>query len=135
MGQLTRTAVLDSDGLHAWAADPLPQRIAAVIEAALRNGGLQVLSPTVTLVEAHSDTPARDVPIDRLVKRGYVRLVDGPDQPTARAAATRRQRHTRASAVDALVAHLASQHPGSVIYTSDRDDLERLLDNPMIIDT
>lgn len=123
---MTTVFVLDTRGVEAAADPAVSARFRAAIAAARRRGTIRLIAPSAVLIEAFPGHPSTDVAIDRMVGRGECDVVERLPVAAARRAASRRQRHPAASAIDALVAETAAERPGSFILTSDHRDLEAI---------
>lgn len=117
------TLVLDSGGLSALAG----QR--ARLQELRRRGLWPAQVPAVALTEALTGDHRRDFHTNHLLRTCQVREVD---ETHAREAARLRTATGRAgtiSAVDAVVAALASTQPDAVVFTSDPRDLRALAEH------
>lgn len=115
------TLILDSGGVSALAG----QR--ARLAELRRRGQWPPQVPTAVLTEALSGDHRRDFHVNQLLQMCQVRDVT---ETLAREAARMRTRTGRAatiSAVDAIVAALATSYPEPVVLTSDPDDLRVLV--------
>jgi hypothetical protein len=122
------TIVFDSDALTAFAKN---QTLRATV-ALLVDRGWDVLVPAIILAEATSGKPQTDATTNRTLLRFGTVVTDAA---TARYAALLRSRAIRnraarpPSGVDAIVAaHAALARRPTVVFTSDVDDLSRLLE-------
>lgn len=116
------TLILDSGGVSALAG----QR--ARLAELRRRGEWPPQVPTVVLTEALTGDHRRDHHRNRLLAMCQLRPVT---EDLARAGARLRGRLPRPGAIaatDAVVAALATTYPGSVVLTSDPDDIAALLD-------
>lgn len=118
--------ILDSGAIIGWSrGDP---RIRAQVREALARG-TAVRVPVVVLTETLRGGP-RDAPVNRVLK--LVGIVS-TDPAVGRVAGHLLGRTGGRNCADALVAAEALQVPGSVVLTSDPDDLGTLLvDHPEI---
>ena len=115
--------VLDAGGLSALAE----QR--ARLHELRRRALWPAQVPAVVLAEALTGDHRRDFHVNRLLRACQVRDVD---ESQAREAARLRTATGRAgsiSAVDAVVAACATSVPGSVVLTTDPDDLRALAEH------
>jgi len=111
------TLILDSGGVSA-----LTGNRARLAE--LRNRDLwppQV--PAVVLAEALTGDARRDFHANHLLRTCQVRDIDEPMSREAARLRTATGRASKISAVDAVVAAVASQHPGPLVLTTDPRDL------------
>jgi predicted nucleic acid-binding protein len=122
------TIILDSGGVSALAG------ARARIAELRRRGQWPPQLPTAVLVETLTGDHRKDFHVNQLIQLCQVREVT---DSLARAAAGMRTRTGRASsisAVDAIVAALATRYPDSVVLTSDPDDIKILVaDGPVSV--
>lgn len=114
------SVVLDSGGVSALASE----REQAL--QALRYSAAAPMVPAAVLTEVLTGDHRRDHTVNRYLRLCVVRDID---EPLAREAARLRTATGRAgsiSAVDAIVAAVAAEEAGSVVLTSDPDDLRAL---------
>jgi predicted nucleic acid-binding protein len=119
--------VLDSGGLTALVGGSPRARewLRWVLD---HDGSISV--PTPVLVESTTGDAARDAEVNRIlgVLERAARVLDAPDEATARRAGRLRYRAKSDDGIDALVAAVAvGDGSPAVILTSDPDDLARLL--------
>jgi predicted nucleic acid-binding protein len=112
--------ILDAGAVIAWSRGD--QRARALLREALaRNMELRV--PVVVLAETLRGGP-RDAPVNRVLKATGIAPTEAT---TGRIAGRLLGRTGRRNAPDALVAAETLRTPGSVVLTSDPDDLGELL--------
>jgi predicted nucleic acid-binding protein len=115
-----RRLILDAGAVIAWSRGD--QRARALLREALaRNMELRV--PVVVLAETLRGGP-RDAPVNRVLKATGIAPTEAT---TGRIAGRLLGRTGRRNAPDALVAAETLRTPGSVVLTSDPDDLGELL--------
>ena len=115
--------VLDAGGVSALAGDR------ARLTALRQQGLWPPRVPTVVLVESLTGDGRRDFPANRLLRSCRVVEVDEVQARAAARLQTLTRRAGSISAVDALVAALASARPGSVVLTSDPGDIGALAEH------
>ncbi len=126
-GSLPR-CVLDSGGLTALVGGS--QRARAWLRWVVEHEGV-VRVPTPVLVESTTGDGARDAEVNRIlgVLERAGRVLESPDETTARRAGRLRYLARTDDGIDALVAAAAvGDGSPAVLLTSDPDDLARLLD-------
>ena len=116
------TLILDTGGVSALAA-----RRARLAELR-RRGQWPPQVPTVVLVEVLTGDHRRDFHHNHLLSLCQLRPVTEDLARTAAQLRGRTRRPGNISATDAVVASLATDHPGAVVLTSDPRDLRALLE-------
>jgi hypothetical protein len=121
--------VLDSGGLTALVGGS--QRAREWLRWVIEHDGV-ICAPTPILVESTTGDGARDAEVNRIlgVLDRVARVLQAPDEATARRAGQLRYLAKTDDGIAALVAAAAvGDGSPAVVLTSDRDDLERLLQN------
>jgi hypothetical protein len=119
--------VLDSGGLTALVGGS--QRAREWLRWVIEHDGA-ICVPTPVLVESTTGDGARDAEVNRVlgVLQCAARVLQSPDEPTARRAGRLRFLARSDDGIDALVAAAAvGDGSPAVVLTSDPNDLERLL--------
>lgn len=114
------TLILDSGGVSALAGQR--GRLAEL----RRRGEWPPQVPAVVLTESLTGDHRRDLHAIQLIRMCQVRDVGEPLAHEAASMRTRTGRAATISAVDAIVAALATAYPAPVVLTSDPDDLRAL---------
>ncbi|UGT58961.1 DNA-binding protein [Nocardia asteroides] len=127
---IPQTFVLDSEAL-ALAVRGDRAMLARLANA--RDGHVDVITSPMTLIEAHDPrTPAARW--NWVVSRMRVATIGKDEARAARELLTAAGLHGHKYAIDAVLAVVAMQQPGFVtVFTSDVDDLERLLPPTVLV--
>jgi rRNA-processing protein FCF1 len=113
--------VLDSGAVSALANGEEAIRV-ALAKALTRR--VNIVIPTVVVVESTTTSGPRDAAVNRALKLGS--FVDCDIELARAAAALRYLDGAKTGAIDAIVIATADKSPGSIVLTGDAGDLRRL---------